>query len=124
MTQWTETVNWLFSHFIHCIPVHFISFEQFTYNLSMALFTSQQEAVQASLEEGWETNGTFTWHHIRTQRHFALDKSVGGIVEQKGSTESMCSKCKSAQNPQVSAQNPQVSAQNQQVSAQNPQVHP
>ena len=26
--------------------------------------------------------GTFTWHHMRTQRHSALHKSVGGIVEQ------------------------------------------
>ena len=46
-------------------------------------------------------SGTFTWHHMRTQRHSALHKSVGGIVEQTGSTQSVCRKCKSAQNPQV-----------------------
>ena len=57
MRQWTETVNWLFPHIIHRVPVHFISFEQFTDNLLMALFTSQQEAVQATLEEGWQTYG-------------------------------------------------------------------
>ena len=57
MTKWTETVNWLFPHIIHRISVHYISCEQLTYNLSMTLFTSQQEAVQASLEEGWQTYG-------------------------------------------------------------------
>ena len=55
-----ETENWLILHFIHYIPFNFISCEQFTNNLLMAQPTSQQEAVLATLKEGWQTYGITT----------------------------------------------------------------
>ena len=48
-----ETVNRLISHFVHNIPVHFVFSEQFTDNFFMTLLTCQQEAVPATLKEGW-----------------------------------------------------------------------
>ena len=50
-----ETENWLIPHIIHHILVNFVLCEQFTNNLLMALLTSQQEAVLATLKEGWQT---------------------------------------------------------------------
>ena len=47
-----ETENWLIPHFIHHILVNFVLCEQFTYNLLMALLTSQQETVTATLKKG------------------------------------------------------------------------
>ena len=76
MTQWTETENWLIPHFIHHILVNFVLCEQFTDNLLMAKPTSQQEAVQATLKEGWQTRHYLTsfttlWYHSITlvQKH-------------------------------------------------------
>ena len=49
-----ETENWLIPHFIHHILVNFVFCEQFMDNLSMAILTSQQEAVFATLKGGWQ----------------------------------------------------------------------
>ena len=48
-----ETVNWLIPHIVHHIPFHFVFCEHFTDNLFMAPHTSQQQAVLATLKEGW-----------------------------------------------------------------------
>ena len=129
-----ETENWLIPYFSHHILVNFVLCEQFTDNFLMALFTSQQEAVIATLKEGWQTrnypcaetqakHNTFKREQLvdsldtthaevpvqivfphtitcGTQRHSVLYKTVGGVVGQEGSIESMYSKCKSAQNAQ------------------------
>ena len=50
-----ETENCLIPHFVHHILVNFVLCEQFTDNVLMAPRTSQQEAVQATLQEGWQT---------------------------------------------------------------------
>ena len=50
-----ETENCLIPHFVHHILVNFVLCEQFLDNLLMAHLTSQQEAVTASLKEGWQT---------------------------------------------------------------------
>ena len=54
MTQWTKRQNWLIPHFLHHILVNFVLCEQFTDNVLTARPTSQQEAVLASLKEGWQ----------------------------------------------------------------------
>ena len=48
-----DTVNWLIPHIVHHILIHFVFCEQFMDNLLMAPHTSQQEAVLATLKEGW-----------------------------------------------------------------------
>ena len=48
-----ETVNWLIPHIVHHIPVYFVFCEQFTDNLFTAPHTSEQQAVTATLKEGW-----------------------------------------------------------------------
>ena len=46
-----ETVNCLIPHIVHLILVYFVFCEQFMDNLFLALHTSQQEAVTATLKE-------------------------------------------------------------------------
>ena len=53
MTQWTETVNWLIPHIVHNTPVQLVFGQQFPDNLLLALHTGYQEAVLATLKEGW-----------------------------------------------------------------------
>ena len=50
-----ETESWLIPHFVHHILVNFVLCKQFTDNVLMAPLTSQQEAVLATLKEGWQT---------------------------------------------------------------------
>ena len=52
----------------------------------MALFTSQQEAVQASLEEGWQT-----WHYLVQRHKLHTTHLANGISAQHNvHTETVC----------------------------------